>query len=75
MWDDDELTPAEQNAQYLQQNPQVECGLWSEWVGVVCGWKEIPRPSPAEWAKLQAGFYPGKTPNDSVIDLISMRAK
>ena len=74
MWDD-ELTPEEQNAQYLQQNPHIESRLWSEWVGVVCGWDKIPRPSPDEWAKLRADFYPGKTPNASIADLKKMRLK
>ena len=30
MWDDEELTQEEQNAQYLQQNPGIESSLWAE---------------------------------------------
>lgn len=73
MWDD-ELTPEEQNAQYLQQNPHVECRLWAEWVGVVCGWDKIPPPTQEEWIKLRANFYHGKTPNESVAELKRMRS-
>lgn len=70
---DDELTPEEQNALYLQQNPQAESALWTEWVGVVCGWDQIPLPTHEEWAKLRAKFYHGKTPNESVAELKKMR--
>ncbi len=72
MWDD-ELTSEEQNAQYLQQNPQVETGLWTEWVGVVCGRDQIPLPTHEEWSKLRANFYHGKAPVDSVAELKKMR--
>jgi hypothetical protein len=74
MWDDEELTQEQQNSQYLQQNPHVESGLWAEWVGVVCGWDKIPTPTADEWAKLRAGFYHGKTPNESVAELKKMRS-
>jgi hypothetical protein len=74
MWDDEELTPEEQNSQYLQQNPHVESGLWAEWVGVVCGWDKIPLPTPEEWSKLKANFYHGKAPVESVAELKKMRA-
>jgi hypothetical protein len=72
MWDD-ELTPEEQNAQYLQQNPQVESRLWTEWVGVVCGWDKIALPTHEEWTKLRSSFYHGKAPVDSVAELKKMR--
>ena len=75
MWADEELTPAEQNAQYLQQNPHVESGLWAEWVGVVCGWDKIPQPTQEEWTNLRANFYHGKTPADSVVELKKMRGE
>ena len=74
MWDDDELTPEQQNARYLQQNPHIESGLWTEWVGVVCGWDKIPLPTEEEWTKLRAEFYHGKTPDDSVAELKRMRS-
>jgi hypothetical protein len=71
MWD--ELTEEQQNAQYLQENPQIECGLWAEWVGVVCGWEKISHPTTEEWAKLRSEFYHGKAPIESVADLKKMR--
>lgn len=72
--DDSYLTPEEQNAQYLRDNPGVESGLWTEWVGVVCGWDKISPPNTEEWAKLRANFYHGKAPIDSVAELKKMRA-
>jgi hypothetical protein len=73
--DDAYLTPEEQNARYLQQNPGVESGLWAEWVGVVCGWDKIPLPTAEEWAKLKATFHHGKAPIDSVAELKKMRGQ
>jgi hypothetical protein len=73
MWDDEELTQEEQSAQYLQDNPHIESGLWAEWVGVVCGWDKIPHPTPEEWNKLKANFYHGKAPIESVAELKRMR--
>lgn len=73
MWDDEELTQEEQNDLYLQQNPGIESGLWTEWVMVVCGWDKIPNPTQEEWTKLRANFYHGKAPNDSVAELKKMR--
>ena len=70
-----ELTPEEQNAEYLRQNPAVESSLWAEWVGVVCGWDKIPPPSPAEWGHLRERFYHGKAPIASVADLKALRAQ
>lgn len=75
MWDDYELTPEEENAQYLRDNPGVESGLWTEWVGVVCGWEKIPLPTREEWTKLRSNFYSGKAPVDSVAELKKMRSK
>lgn len=75
MWDDEELTQEEQNDLYLQQNPDIESGLWTEWVMVVCGWDKIPNPTQEEWTKLRANFYHGKAPNDSVAELKKMRDK
>ncbi len=72
MWDE-ELTQEEQNAHYLQENPDIESGLWAEWVGVVCGWDKIPYPTPEEWNKLKANFYHGKAPIESVAELKKMR--
>ena len=72
MWDD-ELTEEEQNADYLQQNPHIECGLWAEWVGVVCDWDKIPHPTEEEWRKLRERFYHGKAPIESVAELKKMR--
>lgn len=73
MWNVEELTQEEQNAQYLQENPHIESALWAEWVGVVCGWNKIPHPTPEEWSKLKANFYHGKAPIDSVAELKKMR--
>ena len=74
MWEDEELTQEQHNAQYLQQNPAIECGLWAEWVGVVCGWEKIDMPNQEEWAKLRANFYHGKAPIESVAELKKMRS-
>lgn len=74
MWDEEESTPEEHTAIYLQQNPHIESGLWAEWVEVVCGWEKIPRPTSEEWAKLKANFYHGKAPIDSVAELKKMRS-
>ena len=74
MWDDEEPTQEEQNAQYLQQNPGIESSLWAEWVGVVCGWDKIAPPTQEEWAKLKANFHHGKAPIDSVAELKKMRS-
>lgn len=70
-WDD--LTPEEQNAEYLQQNPVLESRLWAEWVCVVCDWDKIPHPTSDEWDRLKAKFYSGKAPIDSVAELKKMR--
>ena len=70
-----DLTQEEQNSQYLQQNPQIESGLWAEWVGVVCGWDKIPQPSQDEWSKLRSNFYHGKAPIESVAELKRIRNK
>lgn len=74
MWDEEDLAPEELNAQYLRDNPQLECGLWTEWVGVVCGWEKIPLPNGEEWSKLRANFYSGKMPITSVEELKKMRS-
>jgi hypothetical protein len=71
--DDEYLTPEERNAEYLRQNPHIESGLWTEWVGVVCGWDKISLPTSEEWTKLRANFYHGKAPIDSVAELKKMR--
>jgi hypothetical protein len=71
---DSELTPEEENAAYLSANPAIEGGLWAEWVLVVCGWEKITKPTDVEWGVLRRGFYPGKAPVDSVVDLKRMRA-
>jgi hypothetical protein len=77
MWydsDDELFTPEEQNARYLQQNPELESALWSEWVGVVCSRDKIDLPTAEEWTKLRADFYHGKAPIDSVAELKKMRS-
>jgi hypothetical protein len=71
--DDLGLTPEEQNAQYLQQNPDIEIGLWQEWVGVVCDRQKINPPTAQEWARLKARFHHGKAPVDSVAELKLLR--
>lgn len=68
-----ELTEEEQNAEYLRANPHIECGLWAEWVQVVCGWEKIPNPTQAEWQVLRSNFYSGKAPIESVAELKKMR--
>ena len=73
MWDQYELTPEEENAEYLRDNPQLESSLWAEWVHTVCQWDNIPYPTPEEWDKLKANFYHGKAPIDSVAELKKMR--
>lgn len=75
MLDDYELTPEEENARYLRDNPGLESSLWSEWVGVVCRREEIPMPSNEEWTYLKSRFYSGKAPVDSVAELKKMRSK
>lgn len=74
-WDDDEMTPEEENAEYMRQNPAAECGLWAEWVGVVCGWDKIDPPNTTEWQTLRDNFYSGKMPITSVAELKAMRLK
>ena len=73
MWDEEELTQEQQNAEYLQQNPALESSLWAEWVCVVCGWDKIDLPTQEEWTKLKENFYHGKAPIDSVAELKKMR--
>ena len=68
-----ELTPEEENDQYLRDNPALESALWSEWVEVVCGWDKIPNPTREEWTRLRANFYHGKAPIESVAELKKMR--
>ena len=75
MWYDDELTQEEQNAQYLQQNPHVESGLWASWVETVCGRDKIPCPTTEEWTVLKANFRHGKAPIDSVAELKKLRER
>jgi len=69
-----ELTPEELNGLHLEQNTLLESGLWTEWVGVVCGWDKIAPPNTEEWTKLRANFYHGKAPVDSVAELKRMRS-
>jgi len=69
-----ELTPEEQNGLHLQQNPLLESGLWTKYVGVVCGWEKIALPTAEEWTKLRAEFYHGKAPIESVAELKQMRS-
>jgi hypothetical protein len=71
--DDEYLTPEEQNAKYLRDNPALESRLWTEWVGIVCDRDKIPYPTHEEWTKLRANFYHGKAPIDSVAELKKMR--
>jgi len=71
--DDLDLTPEEENAQYLQQNPHIERGLWREWVGVVCDRQQISPPTEQEWAQLQAQWHHGRAPVDSVAELKLLR--
>lgn len=70
---DDELTPEEENAAYLRQNPAVEGGLWEEWVRVCCDWDKIPHPSHEEWNKLRANWCNNKAPIESKNELRKMR--
>ena len=72
--DDYYLTPEEQNAQYLRDNPALESSLWMEWVGVVCDREKIPYPSTEEWDYLKSRFYSGKAPIDSVAELKKKRS-
>jgi hypothetical protein len=67
------MTLEEESAEYLQQNPEFECALWSEWVGVVCGWEKIAQPTSAEWQTLRSNFYSGKMPITSVDELKALR--
>lgn len=73
MWDDYELTPEEENDNYLRDNPGLESALWTEWVMVVCSRENIPNPNVEEWTRLRANFYHGKAPIDSVAELKRMR--
>lgn len=72
-YDDAYLTPEEQNAEYLRQNPALESSLWREWVEVVCRHEKIALPTQDEWTKLRSNFYHGKAPIDSVDELKKMR--
>lgn len=74
MYDDwDEMTPEEQNAEYLRENPALESSLWSEWVEVVCDRDKIPFPTAEEWTMLRSKFYHGKAPISSVDELKKIR--
>ena len=68
------MTEEEQTAEFLRENPHIECGLWAEWVGVVCGWEKIDTPTEAEWQVLRSNFYSGKAPVESVAELKKMRS-
>ena len=70
---DDEMTPEEQNRAYLDANPAAECGLWTEWVGVVCSWDKIAPPTATEWQELRRQFYPGQMPITAVATLKQLR--
>lgn len=69
MWDD------EGQDDYLEQNPHIECGMWSEWVVVVCGWDKIEKPNSKEWDYLRSKWYSGMAPIDSVAQLKQLRAQ
>lgn len=71
--DEYELTPEEENDNYLRDHPELESSLWTEWVIVVCDRENIKRPSDEEWTRLRQRFYHGKAPIDSVDELKAMR--
>lgn len=73
MWDEEyEQTTEEENLDYLEKNPHIECGMWSEWV-VVCGWEKIETPNNTEWEYLRSKWYSGMAPVDSVAQLKQLR--
>jgi hypothetical protein len=51
----------------------LERQLWGEWVIVFCGHSKIANPTPEEWKLLEANWYEGCAPVDSVNDLIKLR--
>lgn len=73
LYNDEYLTPEEQNALYLQHNPHIELGLWREWVEVVCNRERIGLPSDAEWDQLRGRWHHNKAPVASVAELKHMR--
>ena len=74
MWDEEyEQTQEEENLNYLEQNPHIEYGMWSEWVVVVCGWEKIDRPNNTEWEYLRYKWYSGVAPVESVDQLKRLR--
>jgi hypothetical protein len=75
VYNDDDLTQEELNSLYLQENPDIEYSLWTEWVFVVCEREKIPTPSPEELKVLVKKFYHGKAPIDSVFELKEIRIK
>ncbi len=47
----EELTPEEQNAEYLRANPVLEQRMWADWVLTVCGWQKLDPPTDGQrWA-------------------------
>lgn len=71
--DYEDMTPEDRNREYLRQHPAQELSLWMDWVQTVCGWKKIAPPTGREWDALTASWHHGKTPAQSVDELVAMR--
>lgn len=70
----DELTPEDQEREYLRTHPAHELSLWQEWVLVVCKRRAMPPPTGLEWDAIMATWHHGKMPIASVDELAAIRA-
>lgn len=68
-----DMTPDEQNREYLRQHPAQELSLWMDWVQTVCRWKKVAPPTGREWDALTTKWAHGKAPVDSVDELVALR--
>ena len=75
MYFTDEMTPEDEDNEYLRTRPARELGMWQEWVLVVCERRQMPAPTGAEWDALTRGWHHGKMPVASADELERMRAK
>lgn len=71
--DEELLSDEDRNLEYLRQHPAQELSLWTDWVQAVCRWKKIAPPTGREWDALMATWRHGKTPAESVDELVAMR--
>lgn len=63
-WDEDDT--------YLQENPQIERGLFTDWCRTCFDWEKT-KGTAEEWERIHERWYPGQAPIDAVNKVLRER--